>query len=110
MRWRTCHLGLSLASFPTAQATTASCCIDARPAALFQRRPSARSFSPPTMSTIPVDASPSHPLDQQPTIGLIGMGAMGTMYARLLSDAGWKKCVPSSHRLLNLTPPKNQRL
>lgn len=44
---------------------------------------------------IPVDVAPSHPLDQQPTIGLIGMGAMGTMYAKLLSDAGWKKCVSS---------------
>ncbi|KAF8550978.1 Prephenate dehydrogenase, partial [Imleria badia] len=40
---------------------------------------------------IPVDVSPNHPIDQQPTIGLIGMGAMGAMYARHLSDAGWKK-------------------
>jgi hypothetical protein len=39
----------------------------------------------------PVDVSPNHPLEQQPTIGLIGMGAMGTMYAKHLSDAGWKK-------------------
>ncbi|KAG6374619.1 hypothetical protein JVT61DRAFT_3981 [Boletus reticuloceps] len=46
------------------------------------------------MPNIPVDVTPSHPLDQQPTIGLIGMGAMGTMYARHLADAGWKKYVP----------------
>ncbi|KAG9313707.1 prephenate dehydrogenase [Chiua virens] len=38
-----------------------------------------------------VDVTPNHPIDQQPTIGLIGMGAMGAMYARHLSDAGWKK-------------------
>jgi len=30
-------------------------------------------------------------VDEQPTIGLIGMGAMGKMYARYLSAAGWKK-------------------
>ncbi|KAF8142155.1 hypothetical protein EV363DRAFT_1249364 [Boletus edulis] len=46
------------------------------------------------MPNIPVDVTPSHPLDQQPTIGLIGMGAMGTMYAKHLADAGWQKiCV-----------------
>ncbi|KAK7040100.1 prephenate dehydrogenase (NADP(+)) [Paramarasmius palmivorus] len=28
---------------------------------------------------------------KQPTLGLIGMGAMGKMYANLLSKAGWKK-------------------
>ena len=37
--------------------------------------------------------SPDSPADQQPTIGLIGMGAMGKMYADRLDDAGWKKCV-----------------
>ncbi|KAJ6502195.1 hypothetical protein C8R45DRAFT_611730 [Mycena sanguinolenta] len=37
------------------------------------------------------DASPSSPLEEQPTIGLIGMGAMGRMYAKYLSSAGWKK-------------------
>jgi prephenate dehydrogenase (NADP+) len=36
--------------------------------------------------------TPHSPLADQPTIGLIGMGAMGKMYAKLLSDAGWKKC------------------
>ncbi|KIY43209.1 Prephenate dehydrogenase [Fistulina hepatica ATCC 64428] len=35
--------------------------------------------------------SPQSPLDEQPTIGLIGMGAMGKMYAKYLSEAGWKK-------------------
>lgn len=65
------------------------------------------------MANIPVDVTPNHPYDQQPTIGLIGMGAMGTMYANLLSDAGWKKYLPSSHLCSNLTSPlaeKNQRL
>ncbi|KAF8911912.1 Prephenate dehydrogenase [Mucidula mucida] len=42
------------------------------------------------MSTSP-NVSPNDPLDQQPTIGLIGMGAMGSMYAKVLSQAGWKK-------------------
>ena len=37
------------------------------------------------------NASPKDPLDLQPTIGLIGMGAMGRMYANLFSKAGWKK-------------------
>ncbi|KAG9318958.1 prephenate dehydrogenase [Chiua virens] len=41
--------------------------------------------------SFPVDVTPNHPIDQQPTIGLIGMGAMGAMYAKHLSDAGWKK-------------------
>lgn len=35
--------------------------------------------------------SPSSQIDAQPTIGLIGMGAMGKMYARVLSEAGWGK-------------------
>jgi prephenate dehydrogenase (NADP+) len=40
---------------------------------------------------IPIDVTPNHPIQEQPTIGLIGMGAMGAMYAKLLSNAGWKK-------------------
>ncbi|KAF9244193.1 hypothetical protein BU15DRAFT_42171 [Melanogaster broomeanus] len=40
---------------------------------------------------IPIDVTPNHPIQEQPTIGLIGMGAMGAMYAKLLSDAGWNK-------------------
>ncbi|KAK7457767.1 prephenate dehydrogenase (NADP(+)) [Stygiomarasmius scandens] len=35
--------------------------------------------------------NPNDPVDRQPTIGIIGMGAMGRMYANLLSKAGWKK-------------------
>ncbi|KAG5640976.1 hypothetical protein DXG03_006469 [Asterophora parasitica] len=45
--------------------------------------------------------SPSSPRDAQPTIGLIGMGAMGRMYAKYLSEAGWQKInvcdLPSKH-------------
>jgi len=46
-------------------------------------------------STINVDANvtPDVPVHGQPIIGLIGMGAMGYMYAKLLSQAGWKKSV-----------------
>ncbi|KAM6496562.1 prephenate dehydrogenase [Amanita muscaria] len=46
------------------------------------------------MSTLSIQdpaAGPAHPSHAQPTIGLIGMGAMGRMYARVLSSAGWKK-------------------
>jgi hypothetical protein len=39
----------------------------------------------------PPDVSPDSPIDEQPTIGLIGMGTMGAMYAKYLSEAGWKK-------------------
>jgi prephenate dehydrogenase (NADP+) len=38
------------------------------------------------------DVTPLSPIGEQPTIGLIGMGAMGRMYAKYLSEAGWKKC------------------
>ncbi|KAJ7217217.1 hypothetical protein GGX14DRAFT_602648 [Mycena pura] len=37
------------------------------------------------------DVGPDSPLERQPTIGLIGMGAMGRMYAQYLSKAGWNK-------------------
>ena len=37
------------------------------------------------------DVTPDAPVDEQPTIGLIGMGGMGKMYAKYLSAAGWKK-------------------
>lgn len=43
-----------------------------------------------------IRVSPSDPLEQQPCIGLIGMGDMGSMYVRHLSNAGWKKCVSSA--------------
>lgn len=42
---------------------------------------------------IRVDVTPQDPDDEQPVIGLIGMGAMGRMYAEHLSYAGWKRCV-----------------
>lgn len=39
------------------------------------------------------NVNPSSPVEEQPTIGLIGMGSMGKMYANYLSGAGWKKYV-----------------
>ena len=42
---------------------------------------------------IRADVSPNTPAHEQPTIGLIGMGAMGHMYTKLLSQAHWKQCV-----------------
>lgn len=39
------------------------------------------------------DITPQSPVEEQPVIGLIGMGAMGTMYAQQLADAGWEKWV-----------------
>ncbi|KAI5118747.1 hypothetical protein M0805_008147 [Coniferiporia weirii] len=44
-----------------------------------------------TINGIRVDVTPVAPADEQPVIGLIGMGEMGRMYARHLSRAGWKK-------------------
>ena len=38
------------------------------------------------------DVSHNAPAHEQPTIGLIGMGTMGRMYAKLLSQACWKQC------------------
>ncbi|KAG8823700.1 prephenate dehydrogenase (NADP(+)) [Serendipita sp. 401] len=35
--------------------------------------------------------TPDSPVEEQPVIGLIGMGEMGRMYAKHLSRAGWKK-------------------
>ncbi|TFK52110.1 Prephenate dehydrogenase [Heliocybe sulcata] len=50
------------------------------------------------------NAIPESPVDEQPTIGLIGMGAMGRMYAKYLSDGGWKKIhvcdIPSKYEQL----------
>ncbi|KAH9852756.1 Prephenate dehydrogenase [Lenzites betulinus] len=43
------------------------------------------------MSLIKTYVTPDSPVEEQPAIGLIGMGAMGNMYARYLSMAGWKK-------------------
>lgn len=41
--------------------------------------------------TMRFDATPSAPIDDQPVIGIIGMGEMGKMYAKTLSAAGWAK-------------------
>lgn len=53
------------------------------------------SFPPPpcymTASSLNPQCAPDDPVEQQPAIGLIGMGAMGKMYAQYLSQAGWKK-------------------
>jgi prephenate dehydrogenase (NADP+) len=48
-------------------------------------------------ATLPINvtpnASPSLLPKDQPTIGLIGMGAMGQMYATCLGQAGWRRYV-----------------
>ena len=41
------------------------------------------------------EVTPSSPTENQPTIGLIGMGAMGRMYAKYLGQAGWRRYVSS---------------
>jgi len=55
-------------------------------------------------ATLPInvspDVSPSSLSDMQPTIGLIGMGAMGRMYAKYLGGAGW--CRWASSRFIYL--------
>ncbi|KAJ7084649.1 prephenate dehydrogenase [Mycena belliarum] len=43
------------------------------------------------MSNFHPGVSPASAAEAQPTIGLIGMGAMGKMYAKYLSQAGWKR-------------------
>ncbi|KAJ7612178.1 prephenate dehydrogenase [Roridomyces roridus] len=43
------------------------------------------------MSRFSPHVSPESPAKMQPIIGLIGMGAMGRIYAKYLSQAGWKK-------------------
>ncbi|KZP14550.1 Prephenate dehydrogenase [Athelia psychrophila] len=45
------------------------------------------------MALFKSDVSPASPIAEQPTIGLIGMGSMGRMYAKCFSEAGWKKIV-----------------
>jgi prephenate dehydrogenase (NADP+) len=52
------------------------------------------------------DISPNTPVDKQPVIGLIGMGAMGRMYARHLSAAGWKRFVVALHHIFPLNRPR----
>ncbi|TRM69097.1 Prephenate dehydrogenase [Schizophyllum amplum] len=41
--------------------------------------------------TIRWDVTPNTPEELQPIIGLIGMGAMGRMYAKSLSEGGWRR-------------------
>jgi hypothetical protein len=41
--------------------------------------------------TMRFDATPDASVDDQPVIGIIGMGEMGKMYAKTLSRAGWAK-------------------
>ena len=53
--------------------------------------PASRIVRPLSPTMIRPDVTPQDPIDEQPTIGLIGMGGMGTMYAKYLSEAGWKK-------------------
>jgi len=61
--------------------------------------------------TLPINVDPNvtpdAPVHAQPTIGLIGMGAMGYMYAKLLSQAGWKKFVYFSFVSISTDLPVN---
>ena len=43
---------------------------------------------------IRADVTPDSSAEEQPIIGLIGMGAMGKMYAKFLSEGGWKRLDP----------------
>lgn len=53
------------------------------------------------------NVTPEAPIEEQPTIGLIGMGAMGKMYAKCLSEGGWQKIhvcdLPSNYEALKAT-------
>lgn len=53
------------------------------------------------------NVTPASPIEEQPTIGLIGMGAMGRMYANYFSKAGWKKCLFAL--LLRIHAPDSQQ-
>ena len=50
------------------------------------------------------DVSPDDPVDHQPVIGVIGMGAMGRLYATHLSAAGWKRFVRPFFKHVLLSP------
>ncbi|KAI0037039.1 prephenate dehydrogenase [Vararia minispora EC-137] len=45
----------------------------------------------PIFPHIDANLTPHSPIDMQPVIGLIGMGAMGRMYAKYLSESGWAR-------------------
>ncbi|KAJ7599867.1 hypothetical protein C8J56DRAFT_812776 [Mycena floridula] len=51
-------------------------------------------------------SSPNDDVELQPTIGIIGMGAMGRMYTNLFSKAGWKKIhvcdIPTKYEKLKI--------
>ena len=47
----------------------------------------------PTTLAVDPTVSPDAPAAEQPVLGIIGMGAMGKMYAKQLSKAGWKRSV-----------------
>lgn len=48
-------------------------------------------MSPPTQINVSPDVTPNTAIEEQPTIGLIGMGAMGRLYADQFVAVGWKK-------------------
>jgi prephenate dehydrogenase len=35
-------------------------------------------------------------VDSKPSVGIIGMGEMGKMYAKYMSDSGRRRCVTST--------------
>ncbi|VDC04360.1 unnamed protein product [Peniophora sp. CBMAI 1063] len=45
----------------------------------------------PSRLTVDPNVTPDAPAEEQPVLGIIGMGAMGKMYAKYLSRAGWKR-------------------
>lgn len=48
-------------------------------------------MSLPTQINVSPDVTPNTAIEEQPTIGLIGMGAMGRLYADQFVAVGWKK-------------------
>ena len=45
----------------------------------------------PSRLSVDPNVTPDAPAAEQPVLGIIGMGAMGKMYAKYLSKAGWKR-------------------
>ena len=45
----------------------------------------------PSRLSVDPNVTPDAPAAEQPVLGIIGMGAMGKMYAKNLSKAGWKR-------------------
>ncbi len=46
-----------------------------------------------------LESSGASPAMEETVIGIIGMGLMGKMYARRLSDAGWRYEISDSRRI-----------